>query len=68
VFTPPLPAHPVSTTFSLGALTTLIEWMSHGMEYVTLSSEAIPALHTLLAIHAELAEQQRTPALEGGRA
>jgi hypothetical protein len=67
VFTQQTPQHPVSTTFSLEALTALIEWMSYGMEYVTITPEATPALHTLLAIHAELAQQQHTHAREGVR-
>jgi hypothetical protein len=67
VFTPQTPHHPVSTTFALEALTALIEWMTYGMEYVSITPEATPALHTLLAIHADLA-QQPTNAREGGRA
>ncbi len=51
---------PASLTFALDALTALIEWMSYGMEYVDINQEAKPALDTLLAIHAQLAQQQQS--------
>jgi hypothetical protein len=58
LFTTQARTHPASLTFSLDALTALIEWMSYGMEYVQITPEAKPALDTLLAMHTELAHQQ----------
>jgi hypothetical protein len=50
---------PVSSfpMFRLEALTPLLEWISYGMEYVTLPQQARPALDALLDWHTELARQ-----------
>ena len=50
---------PVSSfpTFRLASLTPLLEWISYGMEYVTLPKEARPALDALLDWHHEVSRR-----------
>lgn len=60
----PVLYHASSPQFTVERLTALIEWVTHAIEYVALSEAVIPALESLLALHAELARSSEAAAPE----